>query len=91
MVVKPTNVEAGESSVIALAELWRQNHRPMTIRIYDQFQLDISDDRSFQMVLELVERLENIRAIQKGLDDVGGGDTVSLDQFEHRIREKHGI
>lgn len=40
---------------------------------------------------EHVERLETVKEIEQGLADVKEGRTVSIEEFEARMRQKYGI
>jgi hypothetical protein len=41
-------------------------------------------------MLELLEQAETIEAIRDGLESVRQGKTMSLDQFDRKIRKKFG-
>jgi hypothetical protein len=75
----------------ALSEDWRQGKRPVVIAIGDRYRYQIDDDASFQLLLGLLERLENIAAIQKGLDDFAAGRSLGLDEFKQKVGNVHGI
>ena len=74
-----------------LLDQWRRDQQAIVLKINDRLQFEIKDDGSFQRLLELLERLDNIAAIQEGLDDVVQGRTLSLEEFKQQIRDKHGI
>ena len=78
------------TSLGPLLDQWRQR-QSVLLKINADLDYQITDEVSFQMLLDLLERLDNIAAIQKGLDDVAAGRTVSMDQFKQQVHEKHGI
>lgn len=82
----PSNLKANK-----LREKWQQDQRPVLLNINGRLKFEITDETSFKMLLLLVERLENIAAIQEGLDDVAAGRTMSVEQFEQTVRAKHGV
>lgn len=63
---------------------------PVSIAINDRIRMEINDGTSLRMLIDLVNRLENIAAIKEGLDDVSAGRTISLDQFKQKARQKNG-
>ncbi len=82
----PANLKADK-----LREKWQQNQRRVLLNINGRLKFEITDETSFNMLLLLVERLENIAAIQEGLDDVAAGRTMSVELFEQKVRAKHGV
>jgi hypothetical protein len=82
-----THSDSGPSTIL---DRWR-SERSIVIQIDDLLRFEIKDETSVKMLADLVARLENIAAIQKGLDDVAAGRTVSLDEFAQQVRAKHGI
>jgi hypothetical protein len=83
--------EAALSHVGTLRDQWRQGKRPVCLKIDEHLEFEIKDDTTFQMLVELLDRLENIEAIQKGLDDFKAGRTVSLREFKQRVPGSNGI
>jgi hypothetical protein len=72
-------------------EQWRQNRRPVTIKINDTLSYHIEDEASIERLAHLVERLEGITAIRAGLKDVEQGRTISFEEFQDQARAKHGL
>jgi hypothetical protein len=90
-VTKPTPASSSRLPLEVLVEDWRQGKRPVSLKINDRLQFEIKDDASFQILLDLLERLENVAAIQKGLDDFEAGRSMTLDEFKQRQCDQHGI
>ena len=89
-VIHPSSELAPRPSLGPLLEQWRQRQF-VVLKINADLEYQITDEGSFQKLLDLLERLDNIAAIQKGLDDVAAGRTMSMDQFKQQVHGKHGI
>ena len=51
----------------------------------------VDDRESYRLLIELVDRLETVASIRRGLEDVRMGRTVTLDDFKDEVRRKDGI
>lgn len=49
----------------------------------------VQDAQAYQALLNRIEHLETVKAIRQGLEDVNTGKTLSLEEFEARLREKY--
>jgi len=65
--------------------------RPITLCVDDRPPLIIKDERGYQMLWELIERIETIEAVREGLKQVEQGRTLPLEELDRRLRKKHGI
>jgi hypothetical protein len=74
------------SPLAALIDEWGDGQRAIGVRINDRLRFEIKDEGSFRLLVELLERMENIDAIQAGLDDFEAGRAVSFDQFKSKLR-----
>ena len=90
-ITNPPILNARDSISATLFDQWRCDGKPIQLKINDGLRYEIKDETSLQKLLDLLERLDNIAVIQKGLEDVAAGRTVSLEEFKHQVREKHGI
>lgn len=63
---------------------------PVVLTINGRAKLVVQDAKSYQRMLELLEQAETIEAIRDGLESVRRGKTMSLDQFDRKIRRKFG-
>src|SRR5882672_1670741 len=61
---------------------------PVVLTINGRAKLEVQDAASYQRMLELLERAETIEAIRDGLESVRQGRTMSLDQFDRKMRKK---
>ena len=65
--------------------------RPITLSIADRPPLVVKDERAYQMLWELVDRIETVEAVREGLKDLEEGRTLPLATVDRRLRKKHGI
>jgi hypothetical protein len=65
--------------------------RPITLRIDERPPLAIKDERAYQLLWELVDRLETIEAVREGLKQVHEGRTLPLEELDRQLRRKRGI
>lgn len=64
---------------------------PVVLTINGKAKLVVQDAESYQRMLELLDRAEAIEGIRRGLEDVGRGNTISLEQFDKAMRKKQRI
>jgi hypothetical protein len=65
--------------------------RPITLCIDDRPPLTIKDERAYQMLWELIDRIETIEAVREGLVQMEQGRGLPLEELDRRLRKKHGI
>jgi hypothetical protein len=65
--------------------------RPITVQIDDRPALVVEDERTYQMLWELVDRLETIEGIRRGLEEAARGEGIPFDEAIEQIRQKHKI
>ena len=91
-VKKARAAEAGRDATTAqYVDRMEQEGRPVTLRIDDRPPLVIKDARAYQLLWELVDRIETIEAVREGLQQVEQGRTLPLEELDRRLRKKHGI
>jgi hypothetical protein len=64
--------------------------RPITLCVDDRPPLMVKDERAYQMLWELIDRIETIEAVREGLQQVEQGRTLPLEELDRRLRKKHG-
>ena len=69
----------------------RETGRPVVLTVNGKAELVVQDAPSYQRLLDLIDRLEAIEGIKRGLADVEAGRTKPLAQFDAEMREKYGI
>jgi len=63
---------------------------PVLLTVNGKAKLVVQDAASYQRIRELLDQAETIEAIRQGLEDVARGRTVSLPEFERRMRKQIG-
>ncbi len=63
---------------------------PVLLTVNGKAKLVVQDAASYQRIRELMDQAETIEAIRQGLEDVARGRTVSLPEFERRMRKQIG-
>ena len=67
--------------------LWKTGH-PLVLTVNGKAELVVQDAAAYQALLD---RVETIEGIQRGLADVKAGRTKPARQVFARLRRKHGI
>jgi hypothetical protein len=81
----------GDPSTAQYVDRMEREGRPITLRVDDRPPLVLKDERAYQLLWELVDRLETIEAVRQGLKQVEEGRTLPLEELDRRLRRKHGI
>jgi len=61
---------------------------PVVLTVNGKAELVVQDAEAYQKLLDTVERLEVIAAINAGLRDVEKGEVESLESFKAEIQDK---
>jgi len=69
----------------------KETGQPVVLTVNGKAELVVQDARSYQKLLELVDRLEAIEGIKQGLKDVEEGNTRSVEEFDQEMRHKYGL
>ena len=69
----------------------RETGRPVVLTINGKAELIVQEAQSYQKLLDLVDRLETIEGVKRGIQDVNEGKTRPLAEFDAEMREKYGI
>jgi len=69
----------------------RESGRPLVLTINGKAKLVVQDAASYQQLLELIDRLEAIEGIQRGLDEMKAGKGKPVDHVDKEIRKKYRI
>jgi hypothetical protein len=81
----------GDATTAQYVDRMEREGRPVTVRIDGRPPLAIQDARAYQLLWELVDRVETIEAVREGLQQVEQGRTLPLEEVDRRLRKKHGI
>lgn len=74
----------------AIAQM-KQTGEPIVLTVNGKAEVVVQDAKSYQQLLEKIERLEAIAGIKQGLADIESGETRPLTQFMQEMQYKHGI
>jgi len=69
----------------------KKGHRPLVLTVNGRAEVVVQDPESYQRLLEMAESFEAISAVQEGMAQAKRGEGVSLQQFDKRMRKKHGL
>lgn len=66
----------------------KKSGNPLVLTVNGKTELIVQDAESYQRMLMLLDRAETIEAVREGLESVRKGKTMSLDQFDKKMRKK---
>ena len=69
----------------------QESGKPVVLTVNGRSELVVQDATSYQKLLELVDRLEAIEGIKRGLEDADRGEGVTLEEFDKEMRRKYDI
>ena len=69
----------------------KESGEPVVLTVNGRSELVVQDATSYQKLLELVERLEAIEGIKKGLEEADRGEGLTLEEFDKEMRRKYEI
>ena len=74
----------------AIAQM-KQTGEPMVLTVNGKAEVVVQDAKSYQQLLEKIERLEAIAVIKQGLADIESGENRPIAEFMQEMHDKHGI
>jgi len=66
----------------------KKSGNPLVLTVNGKAEIIVQDAKSYQRMLELLDRAETIEAVREGLASVRQGKTMSLDEFDKEMRKK---
>jgi hypothetical protein len=91
-VKKARAAEAGRDPTTAqYVDRMEREGQPVTLRIDDRPPLVIKDERAYQLLWDLVDRLETIQAVRDGLDQMERGEGRPAEEFFEEMRRKYPV
>jgi PHD/YefM family antitoxin component YafN of YafNO toxin-antitoxin module len=69
----------------------KETGRPEVLTVNGQAEVVVQDAASYQKLLELIDRLQAIEGIQKGLESMQRGEGKPAQEVFTRLRKKHNI
>ena len=86
----PSPSRIRRTGVAFLREL-NETGEPIVLTINGKLELVVEDARSYQKLVELVDRLETLEGIRAGLEDMEAGRTTSLEEVREEFRRENGL
>lgn len=75
----------------AFLDQLQESGQPLVLTINGKAKLVVQDASSYQQLLEMMDRLEALEGIRRGLGEMKAGKGKPLDQVDKAIRRKHRI
>ena len=72
-------------------ERLKETGRPEVLTVNGKAEIVVQDAAAYQKLLEMVDRLEAIEGIQKGLESMNRGEGQPAQETFTRLRKKHNI
>ena len=69
----------------------KESGKPIVLTVNGRSELVVQDATSYQKLLELVDRLEAIEGIKRGLEDADARRGQPLEEAAEEIRQKLGL
>lgn len=74
-----------------LIQQMKETGNPIVLTVNGKAEVVVQDATAYQKLLDTIEHLESLVAIQKGLTDINKGETQSLESFVSEMQDKYGI
>jgi prevent-host-death family protein len=65
----------------------KKSGKPLVLTVNGKAEIIVQDAESYQQMIKILDKTENIEAVRKGLESVRQGKTMSLDQFDKEMRK----
>ena len=69
----------------------KQTGEPIVLTVNGKAEVVVQDAKSYQQLLEKIEKLEAIAGIKQGLADIESGQTRPATEFINEMQQKYGI
>ena len=69
----------------------KKKRRPLVLTINGKAEMVAVDVKSFQEMLEIIDRVEAVEGIRRGLESKKRGEGKTLEQFDREMRRKYKI
>ena len=69
----------------------KKKRRPLVLTINGKAEMVAVDVKSFQEMLEIIDRVEAVEGIRQGLESKKRGEGKTLQQFDKEMRKKYKI
>ncbi len=64
---------------------------PLVLTVNGRAEIIVQDARSYQALLNRLERAETVTAIRQGMREFERGEGIPLEKAERKLRKKHGF
>lgn len=75
----------------AFLDRLKESGGPLVLTVNGKAKVVVQDAAAYQQLLELIDRLEAVQGIDRGLRETKAGKGKPLDQVDREIRKKHRI
>lgn len=69
----------------------KRTGEPIVLTVNGKAEVVVQDAKSYQQLLEKIEKLEVIAGIKQGLAEVESGETRPSSEFSQEMQKKYGI
>ncbi|MCJ8280203.1 MAG: type II toxin-antitoxin system Phd/YefM family antitoxin [Rivularia sp. ALOHA_DT_140] len=69
----------------------KQTGEPIVLTVNGRAELVVQDAKSYQKLLDTLEKLEVIAGIKQGLEDLEADRTVSMEEFEREMQQEYDV
>ena len=69
----------------------KRTGQPVILTVNGKAEVVVQDAKSYQQLLDRIEKLETISGIEQGLKDIELSRTRPLTEFATEMQQKHGI
>lgn len=66
----------------------KESRSPLVLTINGKAELVVQDAESYQLMIEMLDRVETVEGVREGLESVRQGRTMSLDRFDKALRKR---
>ncbi|GEM_PF-200176 len=64
---------------------------PLVLTVNGKAKVVVQDAAAYRRILELIDRLEAIEGVRKGLESMRAGRGIPFEQFKEKMEKKYGI
>ncbi|MBN1393896.1 MAG: type II toxin-antitoxin system Phd/YefM family antitoxin [Pirellulales bacterium] len=76
---------------VSLIGRLKKTGRPVVLTINGKAEVVVQDAKSYQRMLELVDRAEAVVGIRKGLESMACGEGIPAEKAFEKLRKKHNM
>jgi len=69
----------------------KKTGKPVVLTMNGRARVVIQDAESYQKMLDVLERVNDIEAVREGLSDVHNGNMTSIDDFDKEMKRRHRV